>query len=105
MSAPAKITYTSASGDLEEFHHRFAAALAGVKQQAGRLHPFYIDGQPVETRSEPLVDRSPVDTSLVLGLRPQPTSMPPWRPPSELSGGGLDVPGRIGCRCSAGPPF
>ena len=67
MSAPAKITYTSASGDLEEFHHRFAAAIAGVKQQAGRLHPFYIDGQAVETRSEPLVDRSPVDTSLVLG--------------------------------------
>ena len=67
MSAPAKITYTSASGDLEEFHHHFATALAEVKQQAGRLHPFYIDGQPVETRSEPLVDRSPVDTSLVLG--------------------------------------
>ena len=67
MSAPAKITYTSASGDLEEFHHHFAAAIAGVKQQAGRLHPFYIDGQPVETRSEPVVDRSPVDTSLVLG--------------------------------------
>jgi len=67
MSAPAKITYTSASGDLEEFHHRFATALAGIKQQAGRLHPFYIDGQQVETRSEPLVDRSPVDTSLVLG--------------------------------------
>ena len=67
MSAPAKITYTSASGDLEEFHHHFATALAGVKEQAGRQHPFYIDGQPVETRSEPLVDRSPVDTSLVLG--------------------------------------
>lgn len=67
MSAPAKITYTSASGDLEEFHQRFAAALAGVKQQAGRLHPFYIDGRAVETRAEPLVDRSPVDTTLVLG--------------------------------------
>ena len=39
MSAPAKITYTSASGDLEEFHHRFATALAGVKEQAGRQHP------------------------------------------------------------------
>jgi 1-pyrroline-5-carboxylate dehydrogenase len=67
VSAPAKITYTSASGDLEEFHHRFAAALADVKQQAGRLHPFYIDGQPVETGSAPLVDRSPVDTTLLLG--------------------------------------
>ena len=67
MSAPAKITYTSASGDLEEFHHHFSAAITGVKQQAGRLYPFYIDGQPVATRSEPLVDQSPVDTSLVLG--------------------------------------
>lgn len=67
MSAPAKITYTSASGDLEEFHSRFAAALTSVKEQSGRLHPFYIDGQPVETPADPLVDRSPVDTDLVLG--------------------------------------
>ncbi len=67
MSAPAKITYTSASGDLEEFHHRFDAAITGVKQQAGRGYPFYIDGEPVQTRAEPLVDRSPVDRGLVLG--------------------------------------
>ena len=66
MSAPAKITYTSASGDLEEFHRRFDAALADVRQQSGGAHPFFIDGQPVETRAQPLVDRSPVDTSLVL---------------------------------------
>jgi 1-pyrroline-5-carboxylate dehydrogenase len=67
MSAPAKITYTSASGDLEEFHRRFDAALADVRQQSGGAHPFFIDGQPVETRAQPLVDRSPVDTRLVLG--------------------------------------
>ena len=67
MSAPAKITYTSASGDLEEFHHHFDAALAGIRRDAGQSHPFYIDGQAVETGSEPLVDRSPVDTDLVLG--------------------------------------
>jgi len=67
MSAPAKITYTSASGDLEEFHHHFDAALAGIRRNAGQSHPFYIDGQPVETGSEVLVDRSPVDTTLVLG--------------------------------------
>jgi 1-pyrroline-5-carboxylate dehydrogenase len=67
MTAPAKITYTSASGDLEEFHHHFDSAVAAVRRQAGGSHPFYIGGQPVETRSEPLVDRSPVDTSLVLG--------------------------------------
>jgi 1-pyrroline-5-carboxylate dehydrogenase len=67
MTAPAKITYTSASGDLEEFHHHFDSAVAAIRRQTGGSHPFYIGGQPVETRSEPLVDRSPVDTSLVLG--------------------------------------
>jgi 1-pyrroline-5-carboxylate dehydrogenase len=67
MSAPAKITYTSASGDLEEFHDHFDAALAEIRRQAGQSHPFYIDGRPVETGAEPIVDRSPVDTSLVLG--------------------------------------
>ena len=67
MSAPAKITYTTASGDLEEFHHHFDAALIAVKQQSGQSHPFYIDGRPVETNAEPVTDRSPIDTSLVLG--------------------------------------
>jgi 1-pyrroline-5-carboxylate dehydrogenase len=67
MTAPAKITYTSASGDLEEFHHHFDSAVAAIRRQTGGSHPFYIGGHPVETRSEPLVDRSPVDTSLVLG--------------------------------------
>ena len=67
MSAPAKITYTSASGDLEEFHHRFDTALDSIRRQAGTLHPFFIGGEPVETREEPLVDRSPIDTGVVLG--------------------------------------
>lgn len=67
MSAPAKITYTSTSGNLEEFHHLFDAALVGIREQAGRLHPFYIGGEPVESRNEPLVDRSPADTGVVLG--------------------------------------
>ena len=67
MSAPAKITYTSTSGDLEEFHHLFSAALEAIKAQAGATHPFYIGGVAMENRDEPLVDRSPIDTSLVLG--------------------------------------
>ena len=67
MTAPARITYTSASGDLEEFHHHFDTALASVRQQAGRLHPFHIAGQAVQSREEPLVDRSPIDTSFILG--------------------------------------
>jgi 1-pyrroline-5-carboxylate dehydrogenase len=67
MTLATKITYTSTSGDLEEFHHRFDAALDHIRQESGRLHPFYIDGQPVETEMDPVVDRSPIDTSLVLG--------------------------------------
>jgi 1-pyrroline-5-carboxylate dehydrogenase len=67
MTTATKITYTSTSGDLEEFHHRFDAALAQIRQESGRLHPFYINGEPVETREEPLIDRSPIDTDVVLG--------------------------------------
>jgi 1-pyrroline-5-carboxylate dehydrogenase len=67
MSAPAKITYTSTSGDLGEFHRRFDDALAAVRRAAGARHPFYVGGEAVESRLEPLVDRSPIDTTLVLG--------------------------------------
>jgi 1-pyrroline-5-carboxylate dehydrogenase len=67
MSAPAKITYTSTTGDLEEFHRLFDAAIDAVKEQAGRSHPFYIGGAAIENLPEPLVDRSPADTDFVLG--------------------------------------
>jgi 1-pyrroline-5-carboxylate dehydrogenase len=67
MTAPAKITYTSASGDLEQFHRQFDQALARVRAAAGRRHPFYLAGKPIESELEPLVDRSPIDTSVVLG--------------------------------------
>jgi 1-pyrroline-5-carboxylate dehydrogenase len=67
MTTATKITYTSTSGDLGEFHHRFDAALDRVRRDAGKTHPFYIDGKPTETTAEPLLDRSPIDTSLVLG--------------------------------------
>ncbi len=67
MSAPAKITYTSTSGDLGEFHRLFDEALAEVRRSAGARHPFHIAGEAVESRLEPLVKRSPIDTSVVLG--------------------------------------
>jgi 1-pyrroline-5-carboxylate dehydrogenase len=67
MSAPAKITYTSTSGDLEEFHRFFDAAIGAIKEQAGQTHPFYIGGAAVAKRGEPLIDYSPIDTGLVLG--------------------------------------
>jgi 1-pyrroline-5-carboxylate dehydrogenase len=66
-TAPDKITYTSASGNLDAFHQQFDAALAKVRAAAGQRHPCFIAGRAVESKAEPLVDRSPIDTSLVLG--------------------------------------
>jgi 1-pyrroline-5-carboxylate dehydrogenase len=67
VSAPAKITYTSASGDLNEFHHRFDVALEAVRADAGRRHPFHIDGVAIDHGDDGLADTSPIDTGLVLG--------------------------------------
>jgi len=67
MTTATKITYTSTSGNLEEFHGRFDEALARVRASAGARHPGYIGDQPVETEREPLIDRSPIDTRVILG--------------------------------------
>jgi 1-pyrroline-5-carboxylate dehydrogenase len=67
MTAPAKITYTTTSGDLEEFHQSFDAALERIRTDAGKTHPFYIGHTPFESRAAPLVDHSPIDTSFLLG--------------------------------------
>jgi len=67
VTTATKITYTSASGDLEAFHQRFDTALEQVRQASGQLRPFYIDGQAITSNEEPLVDRSPIDTSRILG--------------------------------------
>jgi 1-pyrroline-5-carboxylate dehydrogenase len=66
MSAPAKITYTSASGDLNEFHQRFDSALDAVRRSAGARYPSYVGDEAVDHGDEPLLDRSPIDTALVL---------------------------------------
>jgi 1-pyrroline-5-carboxylate dehydrogenase len=65
--SPRKITYTSADVDLEAFHQAFDAALDQVRARVGASHPLWIDGAPVETDRPPIVDRSPIDTGLVLG--------------------------------------
>jgi 1-pyrroline-5-carboxylate dehydrogenase len=68
MTATAtKITYTSTGGDLDEFHRLFDEALGRAKAGAGQRHPFHIDGRPVSSPREPIVDRSPIDTTFVLG--------------------------------------
>jgi 1-pyrroline-5-carboxylate dehydrogenase len=66
MTATSKITYTTASGDLEQFHRRFDEALAALRAAAGGHYPCFIDGRPVETAGEPLDDHSPIDTGLLL---------------------------------------
>jgi 1-pyrroline-5-carboxylate dehydrogenase len=67
-TAQQKITYTSANVDMEAFHRAFDAALAEVRQEAGRSYPLYLDGQAVDVPgAAPIVDVSPIDTSLVLG--------------------------------------
>ena len=67
MTTATKVTYTSATGDLEDFHRRFDAGLALVRRQSGALHPFYIDGKAVQSDDEPLLDHSPIDTAVLLG--------------------------------------
>jgi 1-pyrroline-5-carboxylate dehydrogenase len=65
--AQSKITYTSANVDWELFHRQFDAALASVRSQQGREYPLYIAGEAVGSGAEPIVDTSPIDTSVVLG--------------------------------------
>ncbi len=66
MTAGAKITYTTTSGDLEDFHRRFDAGLASIRGSAGQRHLNWIGGEAVETRGDALEDRSPIDTSVLL---------------------------------------
>lgn len=71
MTTPAgsnfKVTYSSPLSDLSGFHRAFDDALAAVKARTGQDYPLYIDGKPVSSALAPLVDLSPIDTSLVLG--------------------------------------
>jgi len=62
-----KITYTSTDVDLDVFHREFDAALADVRAAAGGEHPNIIGGEPVTAPGAPLVDVTPIDTSVVLG--------------------------------------
>jgi 1-pyrroline-5-carboxylate dehydrogenase len=67
MTTATKITYTSASGNLDEFHRQFDVGLAAVRAAAGREHPCLIADRPVSGTGEPLEDRSPIDTRILLG--------------------------------------
>ena len=67
MTTATKITYTSAAGDLDQFHRLFDEALDRVRAAAGGSYPNMIGGEPVAGAGEPLDDRSPIDTSFLLG--------------------------------------
>ena len=67
MTTATKITYTSTSGDLDDFHRRFDSALAKVRASAGATYPNFIGGEPVLGTGAPLDDRSPIDTTVLLG--------------------------------------
>lgn len=65
--SPSKITYTSANVDWEVFHHHFADALARVRAELGGDYPLFIAGAAVRSDAPPIVDTSPIDTTVVLG--------------------------------------
>jgi 1-pyrroline-5-carboxylate dehydrogenase len=67
VSSGPKITYTSATGDLEDFHRRFDAGLDVVRSRSGRPHGARIDDEEVQTPGPPIVDTAPADTRKVLG--------------------------------------
>ena len=67
--AASKVTYTSTHVDLGEFHRAFDDALGRLRARLGQTHPLYIAGAPVDGDGggPPIVDTSPIDTSIVIG--------------------------------------
>ena len=62
-----KITYATLGGDsLEDLHRELDDAIAAAPQTFGREHLLYIDGKHLKA-DEQFDDRSPIDTSIVIG--------------------------------------
>lgn len=62
-----KITYATLGGEqLEDLHRELDKAIARVPQTFGREHLLYINGEAVKA-SEQFEDRSPIDTSILIG--------------------------------------
>ena len=109
MTTATKITYTSAAGDLNEFHHRFDEALGpGPSRSRCDATPTYIGGEPVD-RAQP--SRS------TTARRSTPAAARPLRRSRAGGGGprgpagherrsatGAGNPGRSGSRSCGGPP-
>ena len=67
-TAIGKITYTTTNVDMEAFHREFDRALASVRGRFGAFHPLVIGGERIEVRPNAIVDRSPIDTRIVLAM-------------------------------------
>jgi 1-pyrroline-5-carboxylate dehydrogenase len=63
----SKITYTTANVDMEAFHGRFDDALQAVRGASGQEHSLRIGGREVAGAHDPIVDVTPIDSSVVLG--------------------------------------
>ena len=62
-----KITYATMSGDsLDDLHRSLDEAIARAPQTFGRVHSLHINGESVEASTQ-FEDRSPIDTTLLLG--------------------------------------
>jgi 1-pyrroline-5-carboxylate dehydrogenase len=74
MAAPSaqKVTYATIAAQGEELHRGFDDALARVRGELGKNYPLLIGGRQVEGAEE-FDDRSPIDTSLLLGRFPKAT--------------------------------
>lgn len=69
MSAPAtdKVTYTATNVDLTAFHQKYDEAFASLRAQFGRTYPILVNGEALPGGGTPLVDTTPIDTSVILG--------------------------------------
>ncbi len=62
-----KITYATLGGDtLDDLHRALDEAIANAPQTFGREHLLYINGELVKADAQ-FEDRSPIDTSILLG--------------------------------------
>src|ERR1700694_5258619 len=68
-----KITYATLGGEqLDDLHRALDEAIAKAPQTFGREYLLYINGEPVKAQQQ-FDDRSPIDTSILLGTFQQGT--------------------------------
>src|SRR3990172_2975453 len=66
MSAERKITYVTLFAD-ETIHPRFEEAVERFRGEMGKHYPMYIGGGEVYSANGEFTDRSPIDSSIIVG--------------------------------------